>query len=176
MIRSNRTQLALGLLLILLGVWFFAQRSIPQVAAFAERFSDLPFTVIGVGILLLFLGLTLGAPGLAVPAAVVAGVGGLMYYFTYRGNWSEWYMWLLVPGFVGVGSILRGLLGEDTRSNLRHGLNLMVISAVLFLVFSALFGGWGLLGNYLPSVLLILLGLWVLGKGLYASMRRKDGM
>lgn len=172
--RSNRTQLALGIVLILLGLWFFAQRSIPQVAAFAARFSDWPFTVIGAGAVLLLLGLILGAPGLAVPAAVVAGIGGLLYYFEYLGDWSDWYMWLLVPGFVGVGSILRGLLGEDTRSNLSHGLNLMVISAVLFLAFSAFFGGWNLLGNYGVSILLILLGLWVIGKGLYTSMRQKN--
>jgi len=175
MSRQNRTQLVLGLVLILAGVWFFAQRSIPQVAAFAERFSDWPFTVIGVGALLLLLGLILGAPGLAVPAAIVAGIGGLFYYFEYLGDWADWYMWLLVPGFVGVGSILRGLLGEDTRNSLGHGLNLMVISAVLFLVFSAFFGGWDLLGNYGPSILLILLGVWVIGKGLYSSMRRKGG-
>ncbi|MFZ5909593.1 MAG: hypothetical protein ACOYYU_06220 [Chloroflexota bacterium] len=175
MSRSNRTQLALGIVLILLGLWFFAQRSVPQVAAFAERFSDWPFTVIGVGALLLLLGLILGAPGLAVPAAIVAGIGGLFYYFEYLGDWADWYMWLLVPGFVGVGNILRGLLGEDTRNSLAHGLNLMVISAVLYLVFSGLFGGWDLLGNYGPSILLILLGLWVIGKGLYSSMRRKGG-
>ncbi len=176
MSRANRTQLALGIVLILLGLWFLAQRSIPQVAAFAARFSDWPFTVVGVGVLLLFLGLILGAPGLAVPAAVVAGIGGLFYYFEYLGDWSDWYMWLLVPGFVGVGSILRGLLGEDTRSSLSHGLNLMVVSAVLFLVFSALFGGWNLLGNYGAALLLILLGLWVIGRGLYSSMRGKGGV
>lgn len=173
MSRSNRTQLGLGIVLVLLGIWFLVQRTIPQVAAFAERFSDWPFTVIGAGALLLLLGLILGAPGLAVPAAIVAGVGGLLYYFEFLGDWADWYMWLLVPGFVGVGNILRGLLGEDTKESIGHGLNLMVVSAVLFLVFSAFFGGWNLLGDYGLSILLILLGLWVIGKGLYASMRRK---
>jgi len=173
--RSNRTQLGLGIVLILLGVWFIAQRSFPQIAAFTERFSDWPFTVIGVGALLFLLGLILGAPGLAVPAAIVAGIGGLLYYFEYLGAWADWYMWLLVPGFVGVGNILRGLLGEDTRNSIGHGLNLMVVSAVLFLVFSSIFGGWNLLGEYGPSVLLILLGLFVMGKGIYASMRNRKG-
>jgi hypothetical protein len=74
---------------------------------------------------------------------------------------------------VGVGVLLQGLLGEDTRRNLRHGLNLMVVSAVLFLVFSAFLGGWDLLGNFGPAILLILLGLWVLGSGLYRSIRGK---
>jgi hypothetical protein len=66
------------------------------------------------------------------------------------------------------------LLGEDTRRNLKHGLNLMVVSAVLFLVFSAFLGGWNLLGNFGPAILLILLGLWVLGSGLYRSMRSNN--
>jgi hypothetical protein len=170
--KQGRTQLALGVILILLGAWFIAQRTFPEVAAFAARFSDWPFTVIGVGVLLLLLGLILGAPGLAVPAAIVSGIGGILYYQELTGNWESWsYMWTLIPGFVGIGVLLQGLLGEDTRRNLRHGLNLMVVSAVLFVVFAAFLGGWNLLGNFGPAVLLILLGLWVLGSGLYRSMR-----
>ena len=173
--KQGRTQLALGIILILLGAWFIVQRTFPQVAAFANRFSDWPFTVIGVGGLLLVLGLILGAPGLAVPAAIVSGIGVILYYQELTGNWESWsYMWTLIPGFVGVGVVLQGLLGEDTRRNLRHGLNLMVVSAVLFLVFSAFLGGWTLLGNFGPAILLILLGLWVLGSGLYRSMRANN--
>ena len=62
--KQGRTQLALGIILILLGAWFIAQRSIPEVAAFAKLFSDWPFTVIGVGALLLLLGLISGRAGL----------------------------------------------------------------------------------------------------------------
>ncbi len=170
--KQGRTQLALGIILILLGAWFIAQRTFPEVAAIAARFSDWPFTVIGVGILLLLLGLILGAPGLAVPAAIVSGIGGILYYQDLTGNWDSWsYMWTLIPGFVGIGVLLQGLLGENTRHNLRHGLNLMVVSAVLFLVFSAFLGEWELLGDFGPAILLILLGLWVLGSGLYRSIR-----
>ena len=174
--KQGRTQLALGIILILLGAFFIAQRSIPEVAAFAEMFSDWPFTVIGVGVLLLLLGLILGAPGLAVPAAIVAGIGGILYYQDLTGDWDSWsYMWTLIPGFVGVGVFLQGVLGENTRHNLKHGLNLMVVSAVLFLIFSAFFGGWNLFGNFGPAIVLILLGLWVLGSGLYRSIRKSGG-
>jgi hypothetical protein len=44
---------------------------------------------------------------------------------------------------------------------------------VLFLVFSSFLGGWTLLGSYGPAILLILLGVWVLGSGLYRSLRNK---
>ena len=173
--KQGRTQLALGIILILLGAFFIAQRSIPEVAEFTELFSYWPFTVIGVGALLLLLGLILGNPGLAVPAAIVAGIGGILYYTDSSGNWDSWsFMWTLIPGFVGVGIALQGLLGENTRHNLQHGLNLMVVSAVLFLVFSAFLGGWSLMGNFGPAILLILLGLWVLGSGLYRSIRKSN--
>jgi hypothetical protein len=173
--RQGRTQLALGIILILLGAWFIAQRTIPEVATITERFSRGPLSVVGVGALLLLLGLILGAPGFAVPAAIVAGIGGILYYQGLTGDSSSWsYMWTLILGFVGVGIILQGLLGENTRQNLRHGLNLVVVSAVLFLVFSAFLGGWNILGNFGPAVLLILLGLWVLGSGLFRSIRDRD--
>ena len=51
----------------------------------------------------------------------------------------------------------------------------MVISAVLFLVFAAFLGGWNILGEFGPAVLLILLGLYVLGSGLYKTFRRREG-
>jgi hypothetical protein len=75
------------------------------------------------------------------------------------GNWASWaYAWALIPGFVGVGMILAGLLGEDTRRSLSGGAWLIVISLTLTLVFSAFVGGPRILGPYWP-VLLILVGL-----------------
>jgi hypothetical protein len=172
MTRQGRTQLVLGIVLIALGAWFLADRNLPAFHDLAARYLVWPFSLVTIGAGLLLLGLLLGAPGMAVPAAVVAGIGGIFYYFQHIGDWSDWYMWLLVPGFVGVGSVLAGLLGDNTRHNLRRGLNLMVISVVLFLVFSSFMGGWDLLGNYVPAILIILLGLWVLGNGLFRTFRR----
>lgn len=82
-------------------------------------------------------------------------------------------MWALIPGFVGIGSVLAGVLGDHTAHNIKRGINLMVISAVLFLVFSSFLGGWELLGNFGSAILLILLGLWMLGSGIYRSFRNK---
>ena len=173
--KQGRGQLAVGIMLILLGAWFIAQRTVPQVAEFAKLFSEWPFTVIGVGGILLLLGLLLGAPGLAVPAAIVAGIGGILLYQETSGEWESWsYMWTLIPGFVGVGVFLQGLLGENTRENLKHGLNLMTVSAVLFLVFATVFGRLNLLGNYGPALLLIGLGVWMLIRGLIRGVRRKN--
>ncbi len=80
-------------------------------------------------------------------------------------------MWTLIFGFIGVGNILAGLLGDDLRHNFGHGVNLIVISAVLFLIFAMIFNRINILGNYGAAGLLILLGLYVIGRGLMRSRR-----
>jgi len=173
--KSSRTQLALGIMLVLLGFWFLADRSVPGFHETLGRFAEWPLNLIGIGAALLLLGLVLGAPGMAVPAAIVAGIGGIFVYQERANDYESWsYMWTLIPGFVGIGSMLAGLLGENTRHNLRRGLNLMVISAVLFLAFSSFLGGWGLLAGIGPAVLLILLGLWVLGGAVYRAAKDRS--
>ncbi|MEW6400937.1 MAG: hypothetical protein AB1649_04005 [Chloroflexota bacterium] len=174
--RQGRTQLALGIALILLGAWFLMDRTVPAFHEMFEQYTRWPVNMLLIGLGILIIGLLLGSPGLAVPAAIVAGLGGIFYYQETYNDYESWaYMWTLIPGFVGVGSILAGLLGDNMAHNVRRGLNMMVISAVLFLVFSSFFGGWDLLGNFGPAILLILLGLWVLGTGLYRSLRgRKE--
>jgi hypothetical protein len=170
----GRSQLALGVILILLGAWFLADKSLPAFHALFNQYTEFPLNMLVIGAGIFIIGLVLGQPGMSVPAAIVAGIGGIFYYQEMTNDYASWsYMWTLIPGFVGVGSILAGLLGDSTAHNLKRGLNLMVISAVLFLVFSSFLGGWTLLGNYGPAVLLILLGLWVLGNGLYRSFRNK---
>jgi hypothetical protein len=171
----GRSQLALGVILILLGAWFLADKSVPAFHALFNQYTEFPLNMFVIGAGIFIVGLVLGQPGMAVPAAIVAGIGGIFYYQEMTNDYTSWsYMWTLIPGFVGVGSILAGLLGDSTAHNLKRGLNLMVVSAVLFLVFSSFLGGWTLLGNYGPAILLILLGLWVLGRGLYRSFRKRE--
>src|SRR5574341_599184 len=170
MSRQSRTQLVLGVLLILLGVWFVAVRQVPALKAWSELQFQWPFYVIGAGALILFIGLLTGAPAMAIPASIVAGIGGILYYQNRFNDWESWsFLWTLLPGFVGFGTILTGLFGQDTRHNLGHGLNLMVISAVLFLIFAAFFQRLNILGAYGPAILLLLLGLYVIGPDLFRS-------
>jgi hypothetical protein len=161
--RRRRSGLIGGLLLILLGAWFLVTQWVPGLR---PQFSW-PWIIIGVGILLLVIGLATGVPGLAVPACIVGGIGGLLYWQNATGNWESWaYAWTLIPGFVGLGIVLSGLLGGETRQSIRGGGWLMLISLVLFAVFGSFFGGLGLLGPYWP-VLLILLGLIALARSLF---------
>ena len=172
MSRQNRTQLAFGVLLILLGGWFIAVKQVPFLKPFADLNFDWPVYVIGAGAILLIIGLLTGAPRMSIPAAIVAGIGGILYYQNLTHDWQSWdYLWTLILGFVGVGDILAGLLGDDTRHSLGRGLNLIVISAALFLIFAAIFGGLNILGSYGAAALLILLGLYVIGRGFIHSRK-----
>ena len=174
--RQNRTQLVLGLLLILIGLWFGAAQQVPSLKVWAEIQFQWPFYVVGAGALILVIGLLTGAANMAIPACIVAGIGGILYYQNYSNDWESWsFLWTLIPGFVGVGSILAGLLGEDTRHNLSRGLNLLVLSAVLLVIFAALFQHLYILGKYGPAALLILMGLYIIGRGLFRARSSSGG-
>ena len=170
--RQNRTNLFLGVLLILIGGWLVATRQIPALQGWLDNNFTWPMWTIGAGLLVLLIGLITGAPGMAVPASIIAGIGGILFYQNETGNYASWsYMWALIPGFVGVGTILAGILGENTRRNFAHGLNLIVISTVMFLVFATFFGGISILGDYGAAIILILLGVYVLVRGFIRSGR-----
>ena len=163
----NRSQLALGLILILLGAWFIAQRQIPAINELMQLYMSGPLKIVAVGALIFLIGLIVGAPGLSVPAAIVGGIGGILTYQQRMEDYTSWsYMWTLIPGFVGVGEVVAGLLtASPTRS--RSGTNLIMTSAVLFVVFAAIFNKLVILGPYGPAILLIMVGVWVLVRGLW---------
>lgn len=169
--RQNRSNLFLGVLLIAIGAWLVATRQVPSLQQFTENMTGAMWTI-AAGVLILVIGLITGAPGMAIPASIVAGIGGILFYQDQVGDYSSWaYMWTLIPGFVGVGTILAGVLGENTSRNLSSGLRQVVFSAVLFLVFGTFFGDLEFLGEYGVAIILILLGLFVLARGFW---RRGD--
>lgn len=176
--RQGRTQLVLGLILILAGAWFIVTQTVPSLADLADRLFEWPFIMMWIGALILVIGLLTGNPGMAVPATIVAGIGGIFYYNdTFGGGQGAWaYTWTFIPASIGLGSILAGLLGDNPRQNLSHGLNMLVFGAAAFLIFASIFGGLDVLGNYGPAILLIALGIWLLGRSLWRSFsRRSDG-
>jgi hypothetical protein len=163
--KRNRTQLVLGILLILVAGWLIATRLFPDLGNIIHLPPfEWPMWVVLVGAMLLVLGLLVGAPGMAVPACIVAGIGGILYYQNATGNWQSWaYLWTLIPGFVGVGTILAGVLGDGFKQSLRHGLNTILVSVVLFAIFSGIFGVWASFGPYTQYILiglLFLVGIW----------------
>ena len=167
---SRRSAIAGGIVLILFGLIFLAWQAIPEVRSWVDTFSW-PLIIVGVGALLLIIGLLTGTPGMAVPACIVAGVGGLLYWQNQTGNWASWsYAWALIPGFVGVGSALAGLLGGKGKE-VRDGLQLVLISLILFAIFGSFLGAPWRIAKYWP-ILLILLGLISLFRSIFSSKRQ----
>lgn len=169
--QRRRSSIAFGAILVLLGIWLLIVQLVPGLPALFGLRATWPLIVIGIGVVLLLFAILAGAPGMAVPASIVGGIGALLYWQSATNNWESWaWAWTLIPGFVGIGVILTGLLGENRRSALVGGLWLLVISFVLFQVFATLLGGPNLLGNYWP-VLVIVLGVVLLIRSLVRTAR-----
>jgi hypothetical protein len=155
--------------MILIGVLFLAGQLVPGLWGWVGPRSW-PLIVVGVGILLLVIGVLTRAPGMIVPACIVGGIGTLLFWQNATGNWESWsYAWALIPGFVGIGVALLGLITADGRT-VAGGLWLMVISAVLFAIFASFLGGLNFLGSYWP-LLLIGLGVLLLIRSLFGFER-----
>jgi hypothetical protein len=159
---KRRSNLVLGLFLLLAGIWFLAVQLFPGLSQIFHIELAWPLFVVGAGMLLLVLALLLGAPDMAVPACIVGGIGMLLYWQNATGRWESWsYAWALIPGFAGIGVILAGVLSGRMRRALGEGFGMILSSLVLFAIFASFLGGWRLFGPYWP-VLIILLGLWLL--------------
>ena len=164
----SRSGLAAGVLLILLGLMFLSFQLMPAMWSWLVIEVSWPLIVVAVGVFLLVFGLIVGAPGMAVPATIVTGIGGILYWQNLTGNWESWsYIWALIPGFVGIGIILSALFGAgNLREALESGGWLLLISLVMFAIFGSFLGGLALLGAYWP-VLLIVLGLLLFVRGFF---------
>ncbi len=172
MTKERRSDLVFGIILLLIGAWFLVSQFnlVPGLNAILNVQYQWPLIVVGVGVLLFLLGLLARAPGMSVPACIVAGIGGILYYDNLTMNWASWsYTWTLIPGFVGVGILLSTLLGGIEKGGYREGLRLIVISAILFFIFFMIFSGQAYFTRYWP-VLIILVGAWII---IQAIVRRK---
>jgi hypothetical protein len=145
-----------GVLLILLGALLLVAQVNPAWESWLGLEWSWPLIVVAVGVGLFIMGLITGAPGMAIPACIVAGIGGILYWQNMTGNWMSWsYAWALIPGFVGVGMILSAMLGEGGWSQAGKGAESILVSLVLFLIFGSLFGGMSGLGPYWPALLIL---------------------
>jgi hypothetical protein len=161
----NRGSIATALMLIGIGAWFLAIQFSPMIKDFAYGASTWPLPIIGIGAFIALLGLLTWSPGMFIPACIVAGVGGLLYYQNTTGDWASWsYAWALIPGFVGVGILLTGLCVRKRGPTLT-GFWMAFISVLVFSIFGAFFGAT-LINNFWP-VLIIALGLYILLRGMF---------
>ena len=154
---KRRTSIVGGAVLILVGAVLFAAQVLPDFMPDFWEIISWPWIIIGIGLFLFALGAALGEPGMAVPATILSGIGGILAYQWFTGDWQSWsYIWTLIPGFVGVGIMLMSLLGGD--ASLKDGGTLVFISFIMLAIFGSFFGAVGMAGKYWPA-LLILLGV-----------------
>jgi hypothetical protein len=143
-----------GIVLILLGLLILASELYPDVF----NFWSWPFILIGLGVIFLLWALITMNGGLAIPGMILSGLGAIFYYQEVTQDWESWaYIWALIPGFVGLGILLSGLIDKKFKQNLSGGVTLILISAILFFAFGTQFGLQPAITVYWP-VLLIALG------------------
>jgi len=169
--KSQRSSLTLGVILVVLGGIFVAANLVPSLRVLLDQANTWPMIIEAVAVGLLLLGLVIGVPDMAVPAVIVGGIGGILWWQNATGNWTSWaYMWALIPGFSGVGMLLAKVLGGNERYNAGSALSTIGTSLVLFVVFGAFFGGFSWMGPYWP-LLLIAAGLLI---GIRSFIRRQN--
>lgn len=154
---EKRSSIFVGSILILAGLFFLLAQFIG--IRLAEHW---PLIIIALGGLFLLLAIFGRNAPLAIPGAILTGLGGLLYYQSLSGHWSSWaYAWTLIPGFVGVGVALMHLINGQAARARRQGGLLISVSLALFLIFGSFLGGWLNFGLLWP-LLLIFLGIWLL--------------
>ena len=122
---------AIGILLILFGVLFFAG----QLFNFDITQFGWPFIIIVPGVLVLVAGLLAEERGegvLLTLGSVATAVGLILFFQNSTGLWATWaYAWALIPASVGLGQLLHGLLHRHA-DNVQGGVRMLTIGLLLF--------------------------------------------
>jgi len=139
--KRNKGSLVVAFILIALGVWYLLVEINPVFAAFSNGRTTWPWQIIGFGALFCLIGLLTWAPALFIPGVVLGGIGGILYYQNLTGDWASWaYTWTLLPGLVGIGLLIFGLLARR-RGALIGAFWSLLSSLILFGIFGSAFGG-----------------------------------
>jgi hypothetical protein len=165
MTRENRGRVIGAVILIALGLYFFALQIFPGLRDIFSMRIFWPLIVVGVGVALLLGAVLTWTPGLIIGATFLVGLGGLLFWQNSTGNWASWaYAWTLLPVFAGVGILLMYLMQGNLRQGLTRSAGPILGGLAAFLIFGAFFGVLGILGQFWP-LLLILIGVVILARG-----------
>lgn len=170
---SRRGSAAVGIVLIVLGGLFLAERAFDvDIGRYGW-----PLFVIVPGVLLLGASLVIGgreASGLAVAGGITTTVGLILAVQNATDQWATWaYAWALAgPGGTGLGLVLFGLIRrypEFVSSGLRSlgaGLGLFAAFGLFFEGVIGLSGEPFVIGSDILPIALIALGVALLGLSL----------
>jgi hypothetical protein len=168
---KTRSAVVSGAVLIALGVVFLVLRVVPGL------FETLtwPWIIIGVGALFLVLSLVTVTPGLAVPGCIIGGIGLILWWQNRTGEWWTWsFAWTLIPGFVGVGVLVSGLLEGRPLKAIMDAIWPIIVSVVLFVIFASSFGAfsWSLGFWPIAGIVLIAVGVLVILRPLLGKLEK----
>lgn len=165
----NRVRISFALLLIIAGGLFLAVEFFPGLRDMLQSKAYWPLQIIALGLVFALVAILSWMPSFWVPAAVIAGIGALLFWQNSTGNWTSWsYTWTLLPGFTGFGLLLFGLMGRKRGAYISGMWNLFS-SMILFGIFASVFGDLEFAARLWPLAL-ILLGLIIM---VSAFQRRK---
>jgi hypothetical protein len=171
--QSKRSSLTAGILLVLVGLVLVLVNFVPGIKDWFTGMFDWPIYVVGTAVLLVIIGLFTRQADMLVPACIVGGIGGILYYQNTTGDWASWsYMWALIPGFSGIGVVLAHVFSGGEKHTLREGTDAIISSIILFCIFGSIFGGFRFLGPWWP-VLLIVGGLLIAFRSLFRSKKEQ---
>lgn len=167
---NRKPGIVAGTILILLGITFLANELFPEFFGFW----DWPLAIISLGLVFLLWAIFSGAGGLAIPGAILVGIGGIFYYQNLNNAWESWaFVWTLIPAFVGLGILLSSFINRRFKHGITGGLTLILISAILFFAFGSAFGLRPEITKYWP-VLLVVLGLISLTRALLTGQKKRE--
>jgi len=148
----------------MMGVYFLGQKFYPDFILF--RNFEWPMIIIGIGYLLLANGLLTHQAAIAIPGAIVAFIGDVLYSQNVLDPVESWYAfsWFFLPGLCGIGFVEAGIFGYNRSPSIRYGLKLILVDVMLLAIISH-FSGY-LWGTVLLAVLLIALGVRLIVKTL----------
>ncbi len=145
----NRGALAVGAVLILLGVLVLLNQFIPNAW---------PLIILAVGLVLMAISVVGRIPGLMISAVVNTALGILFLIQANTGNYASWmFVWPVVPGSVGLGILLTDLMSSPGSWKAR-------LFGAVFALEGAIFtaAGWWLHTQGLLTWPMIILGLGIM--------------
>jgi hypothetical protein len=165
--RRNRPSIVIGVVLILLGLFFLFSQLVNLVFHIQIGSYTWPLLILAPGLLLYFLAFFNDVKTgrvLVVPGSIVSAVGLLLFFQNITNLWATWaYAWAFVfPTSLGIGQIIFGWLRR--RADLvREGWGFARVGGIILLVGFTFFelligisdlGFFGLRGFCFPLVLM----------------------
>ncbi len=182
--RSDTSGVAIGGILVLLGIFFLFAEILGQVFHIYLGQFFWPFFVIVPGSALLLFGLaghTRAGEALAMVGALITMTGLILFFQNLTGLWASWsYAWALVaPTSLGLGQLAYGIVKRQPAAQ-RSGTRLATIGFIIFLIAGVFFeliigvSGFGL-GRWGWSLLLIAVGALMLLRAVLPARNSTGG-